>query len=146
MDEELVSLGYFSFNATEDELVWQYTTPVSTGIRYKSGKARLYKNSPDKEQETENSRIEEKIAKLIAEHIITWVSFDVEKILHTYYVTVNSNSPLVLQLEPKTISPTNPIQGFIVTFAHNGIDVNNIIFHEQNDDYTRLDFFNSEHQ
>ena len=151
MDEKLESSGFFVFNAPQ-ELIWQYTNPVNTGLKYKDGQATMWasidsasSNSSLPEPPEQASRVEEAIAQTIANHIIPWVSFDVSSLLETYNITVTSSDPLALSLMPKKLVPGSPIKHFEVFFANNGIDVKSILLYEQDGDYTQIVFYNTEH-
>lgn len=148
MDETLVSEGFFTF-AIPDELEWQYTKPLSSGLSYKGGKARLWSStSADGKPKGEKSGggTEEAIAKVIAEQLITWTRLDIAKLKKSYNIHLLEETPLTIRLTPKDLSPNNPVRDFKLVFAADGTNVEQITLFEAEDDYTQIDFFNFQRQ
>lgn len=150
MDEILVSEGFFSFIAP-DELEWQYTKPLSSGLNYKDGKARLWSatqsgGAAGGQGDGKSGGSGEAIAKLIAEQLITWTRLDIPKLKKTYNISLLNESPLTLRLTPKNLAPGNPVRDFKLVFAPDGTNVEQITLYEAEDDYTQIDFFNFQRQ
>lgn len=151
MDEKLLSEGFFVYTAPQ-ELVWEYTKPVASGLIYKNGKASLWyaseagKDSGDSARQSAGGRSgapENMIAKVIAEHLITWTNLDVETLKKNYTIKLMAESPLTLALTPKISIPNSPVLGFKVIFEENGMDAKELYLYEADDDYTKIDFFNT---
>ena len=147
MNEQVLSTGYFTFEAP-DQLLWQYTSPLLSGLSYSNGEARVWSafecSSPaEATKRVECSRMEENIAKMIAGHILTWVSLDVKKVTGAYNVTIASESPLIISLEPKELTLESPVQKFEVEFVPTGVAVKKILFYEQEGDFTEVEFYNT---
>lgn len=150
MDEILVSEGFFSFTAP-DELEWQYAKPLSSGLSYKDGKARLWSatqpgSATGGQGDGKSGGSGETIAKVIAEQLLTWTRLDIPKLKKTYNITLLDESPLTLRLTPKNLAPGNPVRDFKLVFAPDGTNVEQITLYEAEDDYTQIDFFNFQRQ
>lgn len=152
MDEKLVSEGFFVFTAPQ-ELVWEYTRPVASGLIYKNGKANLWYASEAGEAAGESAKQnasshsgapENVIARVVAEHLITWTNLDVDTLKKNYNITLLSEAPLTLMLSPKIRIPSSPVLDFKVVFEANGIDAKELYLYEADDDYTKIEFFNTE--
>lgn len=148
MDESLESEGFFTFVAP-DELEWRYVKPLSSGITYKGGQAKMWSStSQDAEAESDKKSGggEEAIAKIIAEQLLTWTRLDIPKLKKSYNISMQAESPLTIRLTPKELAPGNPVRDFKLIFADDGVAVRQITLFEAEDDYTQIDFFNFQRQ
>lgn len=140
MDESLVSEGFFTFKAP-DELEWQYTKPLASGLTYKEGKAKLWSGTSSGGK---GGGAEEAIAKVIAEQLITWTRLDIPKLKKSYNIAMENATPLTIRLTPKNLAPGNPVRDFRLVFADDGTTMRQITLFEAEDDYTQIDFSNFE--
>lgn len=142
MDESLVSEGFFTYKAP-DEIVWEYTAPVASGLIYRGGKAMLWAGAPDAAQDDKsgNSR-EESIGKVIAEQLLTWTKLDIGKLKKSYNIMLVAESPMTVMVTPKGGPADSPVHAVQLIFDADGINVRQITLFEAEDDYTRIDFFN----
>jgi hypothetical protein len=137
MDEKLVSQGFFIFQPP-DNLVWQYDSPAFFRLDYQNGRASLQSGADSPKQ----NAYEAEFAAKIGQQIMLWVSLDLDSIRASYHLEIVDSSPLKLYLTPKKPS-TTPITEIELIFAANGKDVEQVILHETDGDYTTLDFFDS---
>lgn len=142
MDESLLSEGFFTYKAP-DEIVWEYTKPVASGLIYRDGKATLWAGAPNAAQgdKSVNSR-EEGIGKVIAEQLLTWTKLDIDKLKKSYNISLVSESPVTVMVTPKGNPGDSPVHAVQLVFAADGVNVRQITLFEAEDDYTRIDFFN----
>ncbi len=150
MDEQLVSEGFFIFKAPL-ELEWEYTKPVASGLIYKNGKASLWyapqsgSNAGAAARENVSSHSgspENVIAKVIAEHLITWTNLDIDVLKKNYTIRLMSEAPLTIMLTPSIRIPGSPVNEFKVIFDSNNVDVKQLYLYEADEDYTKIDFYN----
>lgn len=140
MDETLISEGFFTYKAP-DEIVWEYTKPVASGLVYKNGKATLWSGSVDSGGDKSGNSSEESIGKIIAEQLLTWTKLDIEKLKKSYNISLVSEAPMTVKVTPKGDASAT-VQEVQLVFDADGVNVRQITLFEVEGDYTRIDFFN----
>lgn len=143
LDEEMTSEGWFSFKKP-DELVWCYTSPSYFRLDYKGGQATFSHSQNNKLKSGTASAQEAKIASIIGDYMVTWISMDMQRIQNGYDIKVEQREPAVLLMTPKQ-KKAGSILSLRLEFAPGNVDMHEVTVQEPDEDFIRIQFFPKNH-
>jgi outer membrane lipoprotein-sorting protein len=136
----LSSKGRFYFSKP-DLLRWELTAPVASGFVLKGEQGRRWHERTGR---TENFQIsQEPIMKLVSDQLFAWARADFTWLEKEYRISVLSESPVALRLEPRSAAIAGFLHHLLINFSADGRYVRNVELHEQDGDYTRINFLNT---
>lgn len=136
----LTSRGRFYF-AKPDLLRWELVSPVASGFVLKGEKGRRWHERTGK---TESFQIsQEPIMKLVSDQLFAWGKADFHWLNKEYRITVLSESPVALRLEPRSAEAAGFLHHLLINFSNDGRYVRTVELHEKDGDFTRIRFVNA---
>ena len=136
----LISKGRFYFSKP-DLLRWELTSPVASGFVLKGDKGRRWHERTGR---TENFQIsQEPVMKLVSEQLFAWAKADFQWLNKEYRISVLSESPVALRLEPRSAATAGFLHHLLINFSVDGRYVRGVELHENDGDYTRIKFVNA---
>lgn len=134
------SKGRFYF-MKPDRLRWELIEPVASGFVLKGDKGRRWHERTGR---TENFQIgQEPVMKLVSEQLFAWARADFTFLKSQYDITVVSESPATLKLEPRS-SAAGFLKHLVIGFSADGRYVKSVEVHEKDGDFTRIRFVNTQ--
>jgi outer membrane lipoprotein-sorting protein len=136
----VTSKGRFYFGKP-DRLRWELTSPVASGFVIKGDKGRRWHERTGR---TESFSInQEPVMKLVSDQLFAWARADFRWLSREYRITVLSESPASLRLEPKSAAAAGFLQYLLINFSADGRYVKSVEVHEKDGDFTRIRFANT---
>lgn len=136
----LTSKGRFYFSKP-DLLRWELTTPVASGFVLKGEEGRRWHERTGR---TEKFKIsQEPVMKLVSDQLFAWARADFSWLEEEYRISVLAESPVALRLEPRSKVTAGFLQYLLINFSADGRYVRSVELHEQDGDYTRINFVNT---
>jgi outer membrane lipoprotein-sorting protein len=136
----LTSKGRFYFSKP-DLLRWELTTPVASGFVLKGEKGRRWHERTGR---TESFQIsQDPVMKLVSDQLFAWARADFQWLKKEYRISVLSESPVALRLEPRSAATAGFLHHLLITFSPDGRYVRSVELHEKDGDYTRIKFVNA---
>lgn len=134
------SKGRFYFSKP-DRLRWELTSPVGSGFVLKGEKGRRWHQRTGR---TENFQIsQEPVMKLVSDQLFAWARADFSWLKREYRITVLSESPAALRLEPRSAATADFLKHLLISFSPDGRYVKSVEVHEKDGDFTRIKFVNA---
>lgn len=137
-EEVMSSKGHFAY-ARPDRLRWELLEPVATGFVLNGKEGRRWNDRSGRSEPFELQR--EPMLKVIAEQLLAWTRADFPKLRKEYRITVASETPVVLRLQP--LAEGGPIGHLLITFADDYSHVTRVEIFDRDGDFTRLSFVNT---
>ena len=129
------SRGRFAYRRP-DQLRWELTDAVVTGFAITGGSGRRWHGLTGK---TEPFTLEsDPMMRVVAGQILASVRADFSPLQKEYRISVSSESPVTLQLEPLVPNPF--VERVIVTFSKGAEHVESVAVHEKGGDRTTFSF------
>ena len=116
-DEPLVSTGRMLF-AAPDSLLWEYLTPLQEGFIL-TPKA-FTRWTKGRQTSTTVPPSQDRLGSFVAQELVTWVTFDTEKIFKHYAVSQTQKNPLTLLLVPQNEQVQKVMHSLEITFTPQG--------------------------
>ena len=136
----LSSKGRFYFSKP-DLLRWELTAPVASGFVLNGEQGRRWHERTGR---TESFQIsQEPIMKLVSDQLFAWARADFSWLEKEYRISVLSESPVALRLEPRSAATAGFLHHLLINFSTDGRYVRSVELHEQDGDYTRINFINA---
>ncbi len=136
----LSSKGRFYFSKP-DLLRWELTAPVASGFVLKGEKGRRWHERTGR---TESFQIsQEPVMKLVSEQLFAWAKADFQWLKKEYRISVLSESPVALRLEPRSAASAEFLHHLLINFSADGRYVRSVELHEKDGDFTRIRFVNT---
>jgi outer membrane lipoprotein-sorting protein len=136
----LSSQGLFYFSKP-DRLRWELTAPVASGFVIKGEQGRRWHERTGR---TESFQIsQEPIMKLVSDQLFAWARADFVWLEKEYRISVLSEAPVALRLEPRSTAIAGFLHHLLINFSADGRYVRSVELHEQDGDYTRINFLNT---
>jgi outer membrane lipoprotein-sorting protein len=136
----IVSKGRFNFSKP-DKLRWELTSPVSSGFVLSGNKGRRWHERTGR---SENFDInQEPVMKLVSDQLFAWARADFTKLQREYRISVLSESPVSLRLEPLSPATAGFLDHLLITFSSDNRYVRSVEVHEKDRDFTRIRFINT---
>lgn len=133
--DTVVSRGRFAYQSP-DRLRWELTDPVATGFVVTGSTGRRWHGLTGK---TEPFALEsDPMMRVVAGQILASVRADFTPLQKEYRISVSSESPVTLQLEPLVPNPF--VERVTVTFSKAGEHVESVVVHEKGGDRTTFSF------
>jgi outer membrane lipoprotein-sorting protein len=133
--DTVVSRGRFAYRRP-DRLRWELTDPVVTGFAITGGSGRRWHGLTGK---TEPFTLEsDPMMRVVAGQILASVRADFNPLRKEYRISVSSESPVTLQLEPLVPNPF--VERVVVTFSKGAGHVESVAVHEKGGDRTTFSF------
>lgn len=136
-DEVMVSEGTFHFQKP-NSLRWEYTAPFKTGFVLKGAKGLEWDDATGKVRPFTTTDAPH--MHIIAEQITAWATFRRDWLSERYEIRQLEQSPVVLELRPKTESARTFLHHLKVTFTDDRNGVSTLEIHEPEGDFTRIEF------
>ena len=136
----LSSKGRFYFRRP-DALRWELTAPVASGFVLKGEHGRRWHERTGR---TESFQIsQEPIMKLVSDQLFAWARADFSWLEQEYRISVLSEAPVALRLEPRSAAVAGFLRYLLINFSADGRYVRSVELHELDGDYTRINFVNT---
>lgn len=136
----LTSKGRFYFSKP-DLLRWELVSPVASGFVLKGEKGRRWHQLTGK---TESFQIsQEPIMKIVSDQLFAWGKADFQWLNKEYRISVLSDSPVALRLEPRSAETAGFLHHLLINFSSDGRYVRTVELHEKDGDFTRIRFVNA---
>lgn len=136
----LSSQGRFYFSKP-DRLRWELTAPVASGFVIKGEQGRRWHERTGR---TESFQIsQEPIMKLVSDQLFAWARADFVWLKKEYRISVLSEAPVALRLEPRSAAIAGFLHHLLINFSADGRYVRSVELHELDGDYTRINFLNT---
>jgi outer membrane lipoprotein-sorting protein len=136
----LSSKGRFYFTKP-DLLRWELTAPVASGFVLKGEKGRRWHERTGR---TESFQIsQEPVMKLVSDQLFAWARADFSWLKKEYRISVLSESPVALRLEPRSAVTAGFLHHLLISFSADGRYVKSVELHEKDGDFTRIKFVNT---
>jgi outer membrane lipoprotein-sorting protein len=136
----LSSKGRFYFSKP-DSLRWELTAPVASGFVLKGSKGRRWHERTGR---TESFQIsQEPVMKLVSDQLFAWARADFGWLKREYRISVLSESPAALRLEPISAATAGFLHHLLINFSADGRYVKSVEVHEKDGDFTRIKFVNT---
>jgi len=133
--DTVVSWGRFAYHSP-DRLRWELTEPVVTGFVITGQTGRRWHGLTGK---TEPFTLEsDPMMRVVTSQILASVRADFSPLRKEYRISVSSESPVTLQLEPLVPNPF--VERVIVTFSKGAELVESVAVHEKGGDRTTFSF------
>ena len=133
--DTVVSKGRFAYRRP-DRLRWELTEPVVTGFTITGAAGRRWHGLTGK---TEAFTLEsDPMMRVVAGQILASVRADFSPLQKEYRISVASESPVTLQLEP--LLPNPFVERVTVTFSKGAGHVESVVVHEKGGDRTTFSF------
>jgi len=133
--DTVVSRGRFAY-ARPDRLRWELTDPVVSGFVITGPSGRRWHGLTGK---TEPFVLEsDPMMRVVAGQILASVRADFNPLRKEYRISVSSESPVTLQLEPLVPNPF--VERVVVTFSKGAGHVESVAVHEKGGDRTTFSF------
>ncbi len=133
--DTVVSWGRFAYRRP-DRLRWELTDPVVTGFAITGGSGRRWHGLTGK---TEPFTLEsDPMMRVIAGQILASVRADFTPLQKEYRISVASETPVILHLEPRVANPF--VERVIVTFSKGAGHVESVAVREKGGDQTTFSF------
>jgi len=136
VNKPLVSEGVFAFQRPK-MLRWEYLEPVRSGFVL-NGDAGMRWNELAGEARSFTVQ-KDPVMQLVSGQILLWTTLDLESLSKEFRIDVESDSPAVLRLTPKT-EGQSPVRAIRITFAADDSSIAAIEFFEKEGDSTTLHF------
>lgn len=142
MQESLRSEGRFCLRKTAnsaaqvDLLLWEYTSPASSGFVLNQNKASLW--TKDKSRIRPVNAQENSLLQIISSHILEWININVANIEMRYHVRYDPEQAHSIRLEPK--KQGGYFRAIEAQFAPDRTHLQSLTFTEQNGDSMRILF------
>lgn len=137
----LTSKGRFYFGKP-DRLRWELTTPVSSGFVLKGEQGRRWHERTGR---PESFRIsQEPVMKLVSDQLFAWARADFGWLKREYRISVLSEAPAALRLEPRSAATAGFLNHLLISFSADGRYVKSVEVHEKDGDFTRIRFVNTQ--
>jgi outer membrane lipoprotein-sorting protein len=134
------SKGHFYFSKP-DLLRWELTAPVASGFVLKGEKGRRWHERTGRK---ENFLIsQEPVMKLVSDQLFAWARADFPWLKKEYRISVLSESPVTLRLEPRSAATAGFLHHLLINFSADGRYVRSVELHEKDGDFTRIRFQNT---
>lgn len=136
----LNSKGRFYFGKP-DRLRWELTSPVASGFVLTGEKGRRWH---ERSGRTESFQIsQEPVMKLVSDQLFAWARADFGWLKREYKISVLSESPAALRLEPRSAATAGFLSHLLISFSADGRYVKTVEVHEKDGDFTRIKFLNT---
>jgi outer membrane lipoprotein-sorting protein len=136
----LSSKGRFYF-AKPDRLRWELTAPVASGFVLKGDRGRRWHERTGR---TESFQIsQEPVMKLVSDQLFAWARADFGWLKSEYRISVLSQAPVALKLEPRSAVTAGFLNHLLINFSADGRYVKSVEVHEKDGDFTRIRFVNT---
>jgi outer membrane lipoprotein-sorting protein len=136
----IISKGRFNFSKP-DKLRWELTSPVASGFVLNGGKGRRWHERTGR---SENFDInQEPVMKLVSDQLFAWAKADFTSLRREYRISVLSESPVSLRLEPLSAAAAGFLDHLLISFSADGRYVRSVEVHEKDRDFTRIRFINT---
>jgi outer membrane lipoprotein-sorting protein len=136
----MTSKGRFYFSKP-DLLRWELISPVASGFVLKGEKGRRWHERTGR---TENFQIsQEPIMKLVSDQLFAWGKADFQWLNKEYRISVLSESPVSLRLEPRSAAAAGFLHYLLINFSNDGRYVHTVELHEKDGDFTKIRFINA---
>jgi len=123
------------------QLRWELTAPVASGFVLKGEKGRRWHERTGR---TESFVIsQDPVMKIVAEQLFAWARPDFAWLKKEYRITVLTESPVLLRLEPKGGPTAGFLKHLLIGFSADGRYVRSVELHEKDGDFTRIKFQNT---
>ncbi|HEY3307625.1 MAG TPA: outer membrane lipoprotein carrier protein LolA [Desulfuromonadaceae bacterium] len=134
------SKGRFYFSKP-DRLRWELITPVASGFVLNGEQGRRWHQRTGR---TENFQIsQEPVMKLVSDQLFAWARADFSWLRREYRISILSESPAALRLEPRSAATAGFLHHLLINFSADGRYVKSVEVHEQDGDFTRIRFVNT---
>lgn len=136
----LTSKGRFYFSKP-DLLRWELISPVASGFVLKGDKGRRWHERTGRSESFQISQ--EPIMKLVSDQLFAWGKADFKWLDKEYRISVLSESPVALRLEPRSAEAAGFLHYLLINFSADGKYVRTVELHEKDGDFTRIRFVNA---
>lgn len=136
----LTSKGRFYFSKP-DLLRWELISPVASGFVLKGEKGRRWHERTGRTESFEISQ--EPIMKLVSDQLFAWGRADFQWLNKEYRISILSESPVALRLEPRSAATAGFLHHLLINFSPDGRYVRSVELHEKDGDFTRIKFVNA---
>jgi outer membrane lipoprotein-sorting protein len=136
----LSSQGRFYFRRP-DALRWELTAPVASGFVLRGERGRRWHERTGRTESFEISQ--EPIMKLVSDQLFAWARADFAWLEREYRISVLSEAPVALRLEPRSAAVAGFLHHLLITFSADGRYVRSVELHELDGDSTRINFINT---
>jgi len=137
--DTMVSYGRFYFKKP-DALRWELTRPVATGFVITGDRGRRWHERTGGSESFDINR--EPVMKIVAQQLLAWTRADFDGLRKEYRITVLSEEPVQLRLDP-LFDTAGFLDHLLIAFVQDGSHVRSVEVHEKDGDYTRLRFENT---
>jgi outer membrane lipoprotein-sorting protein len=136
----LISKGRFNYNKP-DQLRWELISPVASGFVLNGSKGRRWHERSGRTEKFDINQ--EPVMKLVSEQLFAWAKADFAKLQREYRITVLSEAPVSLRLEPLSPATAGFLDHLMIAFSPDGRYVRTVEVHEKDRDFTRIKFINT---
>ena len=133
--DTVVSKGRFAYRRP-DRLRWELTEPVATGFVIAGSSGRRWHGLTGRTEPFELER--DPMMKVVAGQLLGWVRADFGVMQRDYRITVVSEAPITLQLEP--LAANAFVAQVTMVFAESGDHVESVTVEEKGGDRTVMRF------
>ena len=81
--------------------------------------------------------------KLVSDQLFAWARADFSWLEQEYRISVLSEAPVALRLEPRSAAVAGFLHYLLINFSADGRYVRSVELHELDGDYTRINFVNT---
>ena len=134
--DALVSKGRFYYQKP-DRLRWELQSPLVSGFALNGDRGRRW-HGKDGKSESFDIR-NDPVMKVVAEQLLAWARPDFPWLRAHYRMSLLGTAPVTLRLEP-LFETGGMIDHLLIVFAADGSHVARVEIHDQDGDYTRLNF------
>ena len=136
----MTSKGRFYFGKP-DRLRWELTAPVASGFVLKGEKGRRWHERTGRSESFQISQ--EPVMKIVSDQLFAWARADFAWLKREYRITVLSEAPALLRLEPRSAATAGFLHHLLISFSADGRYVKSVELHEKDGDFTRIKFINT---
>ncbi len=136
-EDTIISKGKFAF-AKPNYLRWEYLKPFASGFIIK-GENGLRWDESDKNSTTFNIKTSPEM-EIVSQQILAWTTMNMAWLKSVYNISITSDSPIVMELTPKSTATREFLNQIIVFFSNDKSHLTALELHEPCGDYTRIEF------
>ena len=140
LDNVLTSRGRLYYKR-DKRLRWEINHPATSGFAVNGDQAKRWEGDSGRTQTFKVNQIP--FIKVFTDQVFSWASADFKRLKKRYHIKVLSDDPIKLMLLPISPQEKKYLDNFQISFATNASYVSAVEIHEPDDDFTRIQFFNT---
>lgn len=133
----VISNGRFLFRKP-DKLRWEYLSPMTEGFAFDGGHGVRWTETTKASFSLRN----DPLMNVVAKQLLAWATFDIAWLSAEYDISLESDSPVLLKLIPKSSDTAVVLKHLLIEFSLSSNTVKKVELHDQSGDLTRILFEN----